>query len=670
MADGLTTLNSLLWGTSTGGTPGSGESILTLGADRVDARPPPDVTRTWGLQLNQVKNLALAMSSAFKGRTRLQSDPQTANPFGSTESGFYIDGAGQPWSVNNGSRSSLSPTAGLQYFNAADYGASAATADNGPAINLAIAAATSNHGSNAKGGVVYLPPGQFGFSTPLNLQAAYGVRFLGTGGLAPGSPKGATVLNYTGTGSTPAIQANASIGCQFIDLAITYSNSGFTGILIDFSQGALGSGGAYANIERCYIGTNWNDNVNCFGASSLISLDNMVDCWIDQCNLVGAFVGIHLRDSSGHFANSIKIRGNRFSDFQTAAITNGSQQLTIDDNTFENNPLMIAYNSGHPGTYPTMAPSFAAEVANMPTQGVAFTGNYLGDGDGSKPVIDLTNVALQGAQFSGNFIAGNIALGSCAGVSIGGNSFNGVTFTFPGTTFAGVVIGPNATVGTVTLTSPPASGVTFLNNNDIAGAHNLADKIATVGDLTLAPATGNILPPTDSSQTWGSTSLRIQQAFIKTVSAAAAGLSLIGGNTSYVLNATGFDIGTASTIFPLGNINASKVQLGKTTTVTQLMGGMLGAVTSVSDAAYTALVGDYFIAYTALTAGRTVTIPTAAAGNKGQVYIVKNQSAGAFAITISPATGTVDGAASVATTAAGRAPAVRVYSDGAAWYTF
>jgi hypothetical protein len=92
--------------------------------------------------------------------------------------------------------------------------------------------------------------------------------------------------------------------------------------------------------------------------------------------------------------------------------------------------------------------------------------------------------------------------------------------------------------------------------------------------------------------------------------------------------------------------------------------------TTVADAAYTALSTDYLIAYTTLTAGRTVTIPAAAAGNAGQVYVVKNETAGAFAITIAPASGTIDGAASVATTAAARAPAVRVYSTGAAWFTW
>lgn len=96
MADGLTTLNSLLWGTSTGGAAGSGETFLAMGADRVDTRTPPDTTRVWGLQLNQVKNLATAMSASFKGGTRLQVLPQNSNPFGSTEAGFYIDTTGVP----------------------------------------------------------------------------------------------------------------------------------------------------------------------------------------------------------------------------------------------------------------------------------------------------------------------------------------------------------------------------------------------------------------------------------------------------------------------------------------------------------------------------------------------------------------------------------------------
>lgn len=93
-ADGVTALANLLWGTATGGSAGSGESTLTLGVDRVDGRVPLDTTRVWGTQINQTKNLAMLMSQFYAGGTRLKAIPQTANPFGVSEAGLYIDANG------------------------------------------------------------------------------------------------------------------------------------------------------------------------------------------------------------------------------------------------------------------------------------------------------------------------------------------------------------------------------------------------------------------------------------------------------------------------------------------------------------------------------------------------------------------------------------------------
>ncbi len=89
--------------------------------------------------------------------------------------------------------------------------------------------------------------------------------------------------------------------------------------------------------------------------------------------------------------------------------------------------------------------------------------------------------------------------------------------------------------------------------------------------------------------------------------------------------------------------------------------------TTVSDAAYTALVTDHLIAYTTLTAPRTVTLPAA---NVGQMIVVKDESgqAGTQTITVAAPTGeTIDGAASV--NLATNYGVLRVYSSGAAWFT-
>jgi hypothetical protein len=90
---------------------------------------------------------------------------------------------------------------------------------------------------------------------------------------------------------------------------------------------------------------------------------------------------------------------------------------------------------------------------------------------------------------------------------------------------------------------------------------------------------------------------------------------------------------------------------------------------AVADAAYTAQVSDFLIAYTSLTAGRTVTLPAAAAV-AGRYYIVKDESgsAGGSNITVQSASGNIDGAASKTISSA--YGVLRVYSNGTAFFTW
>lgn len=118
---------------------------------------------------------------------------------------------------------------------------------------------------------------------------------------------------------------------------------------------------------------------------------------------------------------------------------------------------------------------------------------------------------------------------------------------------------------------------------------------------------------------------------------------------------------TASAGVFLGAFNGNAVQVGKSTTTTTLAGAQAVHRTTVADVPYTTVAGDFIVAYTSLSAGRVVTVQCTTAGRE---FIIKNESAGAFALTITPASGTCDGAASCATTGAGHAAAVRIYADG------
>jgi hypothetical protein len=95
-------LSAIRWGASTGGSAGTAESEATLGTARIDTREPPDQYHVSGLQISRLVELATGMSQFFKSGTRLRVLKQTANPFGVTESGFYISNAGTAYSVVDG----------------------------------------------------------------------------------------------------------------------------------------------------------------------------------------------------------------------------------------------------------------------------------------------------------------------------------------------------------------------------------------------------------------------------------------------------------------------------------------------------------------------------------------------------------------------------------------
>lgn len=111
MADGISTIGSLRWGTSSAGAAVSAEDTTTMGVDRQDDRTPPDLRHVWAAQLNNAKNLLLAMSATFKSGTRLGASTQTANPFAANEQGFWIDGSGNPRFSFGGVASTLATTA-------------------------------------------------------------------------------------------------------------------------------------------------------------------------------------------------------------------------------------------------------------------------------------------------------------------------------------------------------------------------------------------------------------------------------------------------------------------------------------------------------------------------------------------------------------------------------
>lgn len=90
--------------------------------------------------------------------------------------------------------------------------------------------------------------------------------------------------------------------------------------------------------------------------------------------------------------------------------------------------------------------------------------------------------------------------------------------------------------------------------------------------------------------------------------------------------------------------------------------------TTVNDAAYTAKLTDHLIAYTALSAGRTVTLP-APSSCTNQIFIVKDEAGAANThnITVDGGDGNIDGASTK--TISANYGKLAVYSDGTNWFT-
>lgn len=93
--------------------------------------------------------------------------------------------------------------------------------------------------------------------------------------------------------------------------------------------------------------------------------------------------------------------------------------------------------------------------------------------------------------------------------------------------------------------------------------------------------------------------------------------------------------------------------------------------TAVANVAYTALLTDYIIAYTSLTATRTVSLPAAATAGANRIYVIKDESgaAASFPIVIDPSGAeTIDGATTKSISV--NYGSYSIYTNGTAWFTY
>ena len=247
---------------------------------------------------------------------------------------------------------------------------------------------------------------------------------------------------------------------------------------------------------------------------------------------------------------------------------------------------------------------------------------YLGNTSGTSPApAGVTDNVVMGAGSGISFISGavgNVLFGSQAGPSLTSGSQN---------IYIGNLAGALATTAASNVAIGNAAGSGFVGYTSCTFIGPNAD--ASASGLTNATAIGS-------------------GAVVNTSN------SMVLGSGAKV------GIGLSSPLYTL--------HLSSSAQALKVGGGYIANYTTTALTAYTALVTDYIIKTTS-TSAITITLPTATTTNRGQIYHIKDGggNAGTNNITVTPTSGTIDGAANVKiNTNFGK---MQVFSDGANWFT-
>lgn len=471
------------------------------------------------------------------------------------------------------------------------------------------------------------------------------------------------VYNFT-SGVGLILNQNAA-KCSYV-----WSNSNATGIQTQ------GGGGYYDGI--------WAEGNTSINLQVQSSDDTFVHVHAEQAGTSAPATGlVKIEGSQNRFFGTSLVQTSNIT--QGVFLANGAVRnefygtmLNTNGFTFSNVIYVNAWGFGT-GSTDFLIPQFVDSAGGLSVY-------YYNQSDNSRTVISgsvLKSVSLDtpfaNALTLGGATATSIAAGYNAMTSFTAKAKN---ITLTGTDTANV----NTPVVTDTLNAYTGSAaiVSFRNATVQKAAIDATGKYYGLGLDTLS-ATALTLGGTATTVDLASSiaTINFSTAFassIPTFTTRSGGQKITlypaisGSTTDYAIgvdNATNFSqwYGVPTTSYKFqwyGGTTLAAVLTGDGTLTN--VGGRVVRVRTVSDVNATAATNDYIIAESTMTAGRTVTLPGAAPA--GTEYIIKNQSSGAFAITITPTSGTCDGAASCATTAAARAPAVRVYSDGTNYYTW
>lgn len=366
------------------------------------------------------------------------------------------------------------------------------------------------------GGNIYIPAGSdcrdsgtvaLGSKTNVTLFGA--VKAHGNSGI---NNDNVSKLTYTGT-AAQYIDASSTFGFRLLNLALTYSSSSFTGILVDDA--------GFANvIEGNYLGPSTNRT----GTATLLNLSLSTDVKVHSNFFYHGARAIKGQAVLGQ-STVVDIFDNIFSLSEIVPISECGESWVLRSNSFE--PL----TSGQAGAF--------INTASLPCYGMIWAGNWFGDVSvaGGQWIVGY----FEGLTYTGNRMAGDLGSASNGinilggnGIDIsGGNRFEAlstaVNFTNP---VIGCVVNGNYFAVGVSVKVGGSSNCTNINTD---GNSPSTSQLA-VNQISIGQSSADPLPKTLS----GDATLAASGAL--TFATVNASLGLFGDGThvaQVTLNAKG-----------------------------------------------------------------------------------------------------------------------------------